>query len=93
MREISKEEMEEWRLHPVTKALLDHLQQERESLKEQWACDQFAAEDGKTTDLVNAHARGICRAYAKVINIETGDLNEQPDRIEAIGERGTGQGR
>lgn len=66
MRAITEQEFNEWREHPMTRALVEILHAKREELRQQWEAGSFTdyAKDG--TVLVNVGNMGTCKGYAFV---------------------------
>lgn len=77
MEAIKLEEWEEWRLNPVTVALLHHfLPQARQGLMEQWGSRMF---QGSTRDEIltlNSAALGELEAYRRIEEMTLEDFNE-----------------
>lgn len=90
MRQLSDDEWVDWKVHPVTKRLLEFLHEWREEVKEQWANEAFVAEPRR-----NDFALALVRALAQVINLKVEDLNEREEEHEwpgAPGPSGAGAG-
>ena len=77
MEKVKLVEWEEWKLNPVTQALLHHfLPKARQGLMEQWGSRAF---QGNTRDEIltlNAAALGEYEAYKRLEEIEIEQFNE-----------------
>lgn len=67
--EVSKEEFQEWLLNPVTKALKERFELDRERLKESWANGEY---NGNPT--LEAEVRGQCQVLAQFLALELDDI-------------------
>lgn len=67
--ELKKEELDEWRLHPVTQQLKARFAEDLQRLKDAWAMGEF--ENSPTLD---AKARGHCEVLMQFLALETDDL-------------------
>lgn len=76
MADLKKEEVEEWLLHPVTKALQAHLISLRESLKEQWAVGAFSEDTEFKNAVKQAKYLGQCELLGELLDLDEGILNE-----------------
>ena len=76
MQELKKEEVEEWLLHPVTKAFKVHLTSLRESLKEQWALGAFSEDTEFKNAVKQAKYLGQCELLGELLDLDEGTFNE-----------------
>lgn len=95
MRALTEVEFKEWKLHPMTQALMQVLQGRREELKNQWEGGSFTDYTLEATALVNVGNLGTCKGYAYVVDFtyedyctEIEDDGEQ-QRAGATGSGGT----
>ena len=70
MRSLTEEEFNEWKGHPVTKAVLEILANKREYLRQAWEGGSFTDYDTATTALVNVGNIGTCKGYAFVMDLD-----------------------
>lgn len=66
---IDRELFNEWKQHPMTRALMDVLEAKRDILRRQWEGGSFTDYDKGTTALVNVGNVGICRGLAFVAEL------------------------
>lgn len=71
---LHESEWNEWKQHPVTKALMDLLEQERETLRRQWEGGSFGDYEKDATVLVNVGNLGTCKGLAFVQELTYDDL-------------------
>lgn len=69
---ISKEEFQEWNLHPVTKAFKDQLRADLERLKDAWANGGF-----ESSRELDAKVRGQCLVINQILNLDLSDVTEE----------------
>jgi hypothetical protein len=67
---VSRENFEEWNLHPVTRRLMRLLHADRETLKEGLVQNAFENEE---------EVKGRCRAIALILSLEYEDLYQSSD--------------
>lgn len=66
MRAMTEAEFNDWRLHPMTQALMAILEEKRDLLRRQWEAGSFTDYEAVTTAIVNVGNVGLCRGYAFV---------------------------
>lgn len=66
MRAVTEQEFNEWREHPMTRALMQVLEAKRDQLRRQWEGGSFTDYDKDGTVLVNVGNMGTCKGYAFV---------------------------
>lgn len=69
MRALTEEEFNEWKLHPMTQALMGVLAAKREALRQQWEGGSFTDYSLETTALINVGNLGTCKGYAFVADL------------------------
>ena len=69
MRALTEEEFNEWKLHPMTQALMEVLAAKREALRQQWEGGSFTDYSLETTALINVGNLGTCKGYAFVADL------------------------
>ena len=69
MRALTEEEFNEWKLHPMTQALMEVLAAKREALRQQWEGGSFTDYSLETTVLINVGNLGTCKGYAFVADL------------------------
>jgi hypothetical protein len=67
---ITKNEFEEWLLHPVTQDFKKLLKYKREDIKERWANGNFTAESADGTKQLNAEALGWVWMLEQVLALD-----------------------
>ena len=72
---MSQEEVQDWLEHPVTRALLEHLQRKRVQVMELWVAGKYQSDNPYVTQGSNAHALGQIDMLEYVIDIDAGDMN------------------
>lgn len=72
MPQISKEEFQQWLLNPVTKALKERFNEDRERLKEAWA--NGAYEGSRELD---SKVRGQCEVISQLLAFNDEDMKEE----------------
>lgn len=87
MRAMTEAEFNDWRLHPMTKALMEILEAKRELLRRQWEAGSFTDYEAATTALVNVGNVGLCRGYAFVSELTYEDYIAELDDGEYVGPR------
>ena len=82
--EIRKEEVQEWLLHPVTKAFKTHLHNLRESLKEQWALGGFSEDTEFKNAVKQAQYLGQAELLRELLDLDGlhSAINEDPSNEE-----------
>lgn len=79
-RNLSEEEFNEWKSHPVTLAVMEILSSRREALRQAWEGGSFTDWESSATALVNVGNIGTCKGYAFVQDLDyeqfTGELHE-----------------
>jgi len=68
------EQFNDWSTHPVTLALRRHLQNQLQSLKDQWSNGNFTASTAEATALLSANAVGQCEVLNQLLSIEQDQL-------------------
>jgi hypothetical protein len=68
-RAITETEFNDWKLHPVTIAVMEVLAARREELRQLWEGGSFTDYDTATTALVNVGNIGTCRGLAFVMEL------------------------
>lgn len=75
MAQISDEDRDEWRQHPVTQELLGHLRDAQQESKDAWADEVFTGESADECLAKNAKAIGGVNMLKQVIDkIESYEL-------------------
>lgn len=91
MRAMTEAEFNDWRLHPMTQALMAILEEKRDLLRRQWEAGSFTDYEAATTALVNVGNVGLCRGYAFVSEFTYEDyISEISDGTEHVGPRPQG---
>lgn len=67
---LTKEIWDEWKLHPVTKAVLKYHSLKIEEAKDSWFNGQFAEADKD-----DATARGMCQGMAVILALDYEELS------------------
>ncbi len=70
MRALTEEEFNEWKSHPMTRALMEILSAKRESLRQAWEGGSFTDYDAQAMALTNVGNIGTCRGYAFVMDLD-----------------------
>ncbi len=65
----SEQEFTEWKEHPVTKALLEMLEKERDVLRRQWEGGSFTDYEKDAFVLTNVNNVGYCRGLTYVCEL------------------------
>ena len=78
-RAVTEQEFTDWKLHPVTKVLMDLLDFKREEMRRNWEGGSYTDYNGKTMALINVANIGTCRGYAFVQELEYEQLLEMYD--------------
>jgi hypothetical protein len=73
---VTQEEVVDWLQHPVSQALLNHLQRQRQRVLEQWVAGHFQSENPNVTQGANAHALGRIDQIEHLLDIDAEDINE-----------------
>lgn len=68
---LTKEIWDEWKLHPVTKAVIKYHQLKLEEAKESWFNGQFS--DSKEDDAI---ARGMCQGMAVILALDYEEVSQ-----------------
>lgn len=79
MRALTEEEFNEWKLHPMTQALMEVLAAKREALRQQWEGGSFTDYSLETTALINVGNLGTCKGYAFVADLTYEDYLAELD--------------
>ena len=90
MRAMTEAEFNDWRLHPMTQALMAILEAKRETLRRQWEAGSFTDYEATTTALVNVGNLGTCKGYAFVAELTYEDYISEIDDGEHVGPRPQG---
>lgn len=90
MRAMTEAEFNDWRLHPMTQALMAILEKKRDLLRRQWEGGSFTDYEAATTALVNVGNVGLCRGYAFVSELTYEDYIAEIDDGEYVGPRPQG---
>ena len=75
-QELSQEIFNEWKAHPVTRALESLLRDWRAARMEEWAQGGLMVEEQFATGLANARGVAECAAFKTVLEVELSQLNE-----------------
>lgn len=67
---VSEEMWNDWKQHPVTKALQNWASEQRLALMEDWATSQFLGEGQFGTAMVNAKAVAQCELLAELMDLD-----------------------
>ena len=92
MKALTEDEFNEWKSHPVTRAVIEILHTKRESLRQAWEGGSFTDYEAGTTALINVGNIGICKGYAFMTDFDyttyLGEIDEsEPIRAGAQGSR------
>jgi hypothetical protein len=91
MRALTEAEFNEWKAHPMTRALIEILHAKRETLRQQWEGGSFTDYEKDTTALINVGNLGACKGYAFVTDFTYEDyIGELDDKQERTGATGSG---
>lgn len=74
VKAMRQQEVEEWKLHPITQQLFRLLKESRDSLMEQWANGTFHNESGPAMEIANGRAQGSAKTMAEILAISAEDL-------------------
>lgn len=74
-----KEQFREWKDHPVTQALFQHLKERREELKEDWAVGATVMPDPFQYAIQNSLLHAECEVIKLILEIEAIDLGVSDD--------------
>jgi hypothetical protein len=66
---LTKEEFDDWKLHPTTKVVLGVLQAKREDLRQAWEGGSFTDYEKDGTILINVGNLGTCKGYAFITDL------------------------
>lgn len=96
MRAITEVEFEEWKSHPVTRAVMEILAKKRSEMRHSWEGGSFTDYDERAMALTNVGNIGTCKGYAFVQDLDyeqyVGEIDDgNPKRIgtSAAGSGGT----
>jgi hypothetical protein len=92
MRAITESEFNEWKAHPVTKAVMQILSEKREELRQQWEGGSFTDYSKETTVLVNVGNLGTCKGYAFITDLTYEGYITEIDDGEQVGAKTPGSG-
>lgn len=73
----SQEEFNNWRIHPVTQAVLDYLQSKVTELQLDWVNGAFTGPGPYETLQMNSEAIGRGQAFALLIDLDLADLESK----------------
>jgi hypothetical protein len=73
---VSKEMVDEWLSHPVTRVFRKYLSQRRQALMEAWAAGQLSRDTGHTDTIMNAAAIRESQVLAELAALSELDLEE-----------------
>ena len=71
---VTEQEFKEWLEHPVTKALRQMAEANREAFKETWATGGFTATEGYVKAVEEARVLGMIQVLDSLIKIEYEDI-------------------
>lgn len=74
--EITPEEFNDWRKHPVTQAYMQYLVNLREAGKEEWAQEGYLSELGERTLQLNAAGIARVQLLGALAELDHGELAE-----------------
>jgi DNA-directed RNA polymerase specialized sigma24 family protein len=72
---VSEEDIRAWLMHPVTRAFASRLREQREEIKEMWACGTFVDDTEFKTAVKEAAAHRHCEVLKTLLELEEGDLS------------------
>ena len=84
MRVLTEEEFNEWKSHPMTRAVMEILAARRESLRQAWEGGSFTDYEAGTTALINVGNIGTCKGYAFVMDLDYETYIGELDDRESI---------
>ena len=70
MRAITESEFNEWRVHPVTLALMQVLEGKRDAMRRAWEGGSYTDYESQAMALTNVANIGLCRGYAYVQELD-----------------------
>lgn len=80
MRAVTEAEFDEWKAHPVTRAVLEVLAKKREEMRQAWEGGSFSDYDDRAMALTNVGNIGTCKGYAFVQDLDyeqyLGEIND-----------------
>jgi hypothetical protein len=76
---VTEQEFTDWKLHPVTKALMALLDLKRDEMRRAWEGGSYTDYVSETMALINVANIGTCRGYAFVQELEYEQLLERYD--------------
>ena len=93
MRAVTEQEFEEWKSHPVTRAVMEILSNRREQLRQDWEGGAFTDYDVSAMALVNVGNIGTCKGYSFVQDLDyeqyIGEIDDKQLRTGAARSSGT----
>lgn len=72
---FKQEDFDAWKDHPITKDFFAWVEEQRETLKEQWAGGAFTGPSIEETTIRNSAATGAASAYDAVLELDFDQLN------------------
>lgn len=72
---VSKEDIDAWLTHPVTRAFAARIRTAREELKDSWARGDFIDDTEFKTAVKGAAASQHCKVLETLLELEEGDLS------------------
>jgi len=78
-RTFSEEEFNEWKSHPVTRAVMEILAKKREGLRQDWEGGSFTDWESSAMALTNVGNIGTCRGYAFVQGLDYEQFKGEQD--------------
>jgi hypothetical protein len=70
MRAVTEAEFDEWKAHPVTRAVMEILGRRREEMRLAWEGGSFTDYDERAMALTNVGNIGTCKGYAFVQELD-----------------------
>lgn len=92
-RALTEEEFNEWKSHPVTRAVMEILARRREQMRRDWEGGSFTDYDVSAMALTNVGNIGTCKGYAFVMDLDYISYLGELDDLEPIGAGAQGSGR
>ena len=74
---VSKEQLDEWLAHPVTREFAARLARERTNLMEMWASGAFSDDTEFKTAVKEAAAIRHCQVLQSLLNLEPEDFDSE----------------
>jgi hypothetical protein len=67
---VTEQEFNEWRQHPVTRAIMEILDRKREIIRQNWEGGSYTDWDSSMMSLINVGNIGECKGYAYVQELD-----------------------